>query len=86
MSGQAGPDNAVNGPVRMCMVCRNRLAKKDLLRLVMDQDSADADKAGLVEDNKQVKPGRGWYVCPDSRCREKIKGQSAWRHKARGKR
>ncbi len=62
-------------PQRMCVACRMMQAKRDLIRLVVDQ-------AGRVElDPSGKKPGRGAYVCKNRGCLSKaIKEQ----HLARG--
>ncbi len=45
-------------PVRMCVVCRRRRPKHELLRIVVTPE-------GFVLDESGKKPGRGAYVCPD---------------------
>ena len=67
-------------PARMCVICRRRFAKSRLLRHVLGsitdetegETQAGAEKSGLEADEAQVRPGRGWYVCSDPRCREKF--------------
>lgn len=54
------------GPVRMCAICRTRLPKANLLRHVRDSNGI------LILDEKQTRPGRGWYVCDNEKCREKF--------------
>lgn len=67
-------------PTRMCVICRRRFAKSNLLRHVPrsaadeaeDETRAGTGKSGLVADKAQVRPGRGCYVCSDPQCREKF--------------
>lgn len=59
------------GPVRMCVVCRRRFAKSQLLRHVPASDGASAGN-GLVADETQTGSGRGWYLCDDPVCRERF--------------
>jgi predicted RNA-binding protein YlxR (DUF448 family) len=47
----------------MCAICRKRLAKRDLLRLVKHPDG------GLRLDPEARLPGRGAYLCPALACR-----------------
>ncbi len=43
-----------HGPVRTCIICRAKLAKKDLIRFSLP----------VASDDKEVK-GRGAYVCTE---------------------
>lgn len=53
-------------PIRMCVICRRRFAKKQLSRHILDC-------AGLLKfDERKEMPGRGWYCCTDPLCREKF--------------
>ncbi|WP_093396071.1 YlxR family protein [Thermodesulforhabdus norvegica] len=45
-------------PVRMCVVCRERRYKDELIRLAVDEDGM------VVVDSEGRMPGRGAYVCP----------------------
>lgn len=51
----------LGAPVRMCVGCRTRAAKIDLLRVV-------AVSGTLVVDPRGRLPGRGAYVHPDLAC------------------
>ena len=51
------------GPERRCVGCGARRPKPELLRLVVDPIS------GIVVDVTGCRPGRGAYLCADSRCR-----------------
>jgi len=53
-------------PVRLCIVCRKKKAKKELIRLVVEEDH------NLTADIKGHKKGRGAYVCRNKFCREKL--------------
>ncbi|MFG2117054.1 YlxR family protein [Streptomyces sp. NPDC048718] len=48
-------------PERTCVGCRERAAKSDLLRIVMNKDECVPDHRGTL-------PGRGAYVHPASHC------------------
>jgi len=50
------------GPVRTCLACRESLPKRNLLRLVVD------DEGQLWPDPTQKAPGRGTYLCMRSAC------------------
>lgn len=45
-------------PERMCVACRKRRPKRELLRVVLTPEGPVIDPSGK-------KPGRGAYVCPD---------------------
>ena len=45
-------------PERMCVACRRRRPKRELLRVVLTPEGPVIDPSGK-------KPGRGAYVCPD---------------------
>ncbi len=52
-------------PQRQCMGCRERKAKRDLIRVVRGMDgSVSLDFSGKVN-------GRGAYLCPDPECLKK---------------
>ncbi|HIW01192.1 MAG TPA: YlxR family protein [Candidatus Desulfovibrio intestinipullorum] len=77
-SRPTGQANADSGPVRMCVICRQRAPKAHLLRHVLSADGS------LVEDTRQTCPGRGWYVCSQETCRKKFaRFRPARRRKAR---
>ena len=46
-------------PVRMCVSCRRRRPKRELLRIVFTPEGFILDYSGKL-------PGRGAYVCPDN--------------------
>ncbi|WP_255955514.1 YlxR family protein [Streptomyces odontomachi] len=58
MSGQT---SARACPERMCVGCRERAAKRDLLRIVKIEDRCVPDRRGTL-------PGRGAYVHPALVC------------------
>ena len=79
--------------MRMCVICRRRFAKSQLLRHVLvpapsdgpdGEARADAGKSGLEADKAQARPGRGWYVCSDPECREKFLKLGRVRRKRKG--
>lgn len=52
-------------PQRQCMGCRERKAKRDMIRVVRGTDgNVSLDFSGKA-------PGRGAYICPDSECLKK---------------
>ena len=52
-------------PQRQCMGCRERKAKRDMIRVVRGTDgTVSLDFGGKV-------PGRGAYICPDPECLKK---------------
>lgn len=56
-------------PERMCVVCRGRFPKGELTRYVPPVE-ADGPDASPVPDPAMTRPGRGYYVCGQARCRE----------------
>ncbi len=58
-------------PMRQCMGCRERKAKKDLLRIVRGTDGAvSLDFGGKLN-------GRGAYICPNAECLKKAQKAKA---------
>lgn len=57
-------------PVRMCVVCRRRFPKGELMRYVCPDATGSLETDGPVPDPEKNKPGRGYYVCVQDRCRE----------------
>ena len=52
-------------PQRQCMGCRERKAKRELIRVVRGTDgTVSLDFSGKA-------PGRGAYICPNSECLKK---------------
>jgi uncharacterized protein len=49
-------------PIRRCISCNARRAKKDLIRLVLTSEGT------VVRDADGNEPGRGAYVCPVPSC------------------
>jgi len=57
----------MNTPIRMCIACKTKRAKRELLRITRTP-------AGIVEFNpQQKKEGRGVYLCQNLSCIEKAK-------------
>ena len=52
-------------PQRQCMGCRERKAKRELIRVVRSPEGE------ISLDFKGKASGRGAYVCPDPRCLKK---------------
>jgi len=58
-------------PLRMCVVCRTRKEKNDLLKLVKTKNNdIEIDFSGKKE-------GRGVYVCNSYECMQKLKKQKS---------
>ena len=58
-------------PQRQCMGCRERKAKKELIRVVrMTDGNVSLDFGGKLN-------GRGAYVCPDPECLKKAQKSKA---------
>ena len=56
----------MNKPCRMCMVCRERKPKTELLRVVKKSSGEiDLDLTGKAD-------GRGAYICKEGNCKEKL--------------
>lgn len=53
-------------PIRTCISCRSKKAKKELIRLVLDK------KNQIVIDEYQKKNGRGIYLCNEKSCMERF--------------
>ncbi len=68
-------------PVRSCVICRQRFAKKDLSRFVIGKETSD-DK--LISDSKKIMPGRGYYVCGSDKCQDKFNFFKPRKKKFRG--
>jgi len=75
----ASPDRA-DSPVRMCVVCRRRFAKDDLLRFTCPEPGGLA----LALDVTGKRAGRGFYVCRDAACRNKFERFKGWQKKCKG--
>ena len=53
-------------PQRQCMGCRERKAKRELIRIVRGTDGhVSVDFGGKLN-------GRGAYICPDPECLKKV--------------
>ena len=68
----------IHTPERMCVICGKRAPKAALLGFAKALDGAEPGP-----DHKQTAPGRGMYVCEETRCREAFSRRSAKR-KAKG--
>ena len=52
-------------PLRMCMACRERKAKKEMLRVVKNESGVHLDFTGKMQ-------GRGAYLCDSEECLKKL--------------
>ena len=58
-------------PQRQCMGCRERKAKRDMIRVVRQPEGTVAlDFSGKMN-------GRGAYICPDPACLKKVQKSKA---------
>ncbi len=53
-------------PTRMCIACREKKPKKELIRIVANEGELFADETGKAQ-------GRGAYICPTVECLDKAK-------------
>ncbi len=51
-------------PERMCMACRSKKPKKDLIRIVKNENDFNIDYSGKMN-------GRGAYICKTKQCIDK---------------
>lgn len=79
------------GPIRMCVICRQRFLKSELERYVCPESgrggASDREPAasGLIPDPDQVLPGRGFYICGKADCRQRFqKAQFGLMKKCKG--
>ncbi len=63
----------------MCVICRRRFAKPQLLRFVSAGEGGAVGN-GLEADASQAKPGRGRYVCSDPQCQERFAAKFRRKH------
>ncbi|MGL4282874.1 MAG: RNase P modulator RnpM, partial [Eubacterium aggregans] len=58
-------------PMRMCVICREKKNKSELIRIVNNaEDGVCVDASGKMN-------GRGAYVCTDAACIENPKARKA---------
>ena len=58
-----------DGPIRTCIGCRERAAKRELLRVVAGTDTTGQDSFWyVVPDPGGTAPGRGAHLHPTTRC------------------
>lgn len=61
------PDDSLpEGPVRTCIGCRKRAAKRELLRVIAGSDTHG--HPAVVPDPDATAPGRGAHLHPDPGC------------------
>lgn len=59
-------DSLPEGPVRTCIGCRKRAAKRELLRVIAGSDTHG--HPAVVPDPDATAPGRGAHLHPDPGC------------------
>ena len=52
-------------PLRMCIACKSSKPKRELIRIVKNDDGIVLDKTGKLN-------GRGSYICNDQECMNKL--------------
>ena len=67
-----------NEPQRQCIGCRKVRPKKELLRLVV------LPTGTVFFDSTQKKPGRGFYLCPENSCFQRVSRNKRWNNIFRG--
>ena len=80
----------IDGPVRMCIGCRERAAKRELLRVVTGSVTrGQAQSWSVVPDPGGTAPGRGAHLHPTLECLELAERKRAFaralRHDAGGR-
>ncbi len=61
-------------PMRRCVICRNSCEQSELLRATIQED-------GLLKfDEKNRSMGRGYYVCHNNECLERVKKYKPKKH------
>lgn len=55
----------MHSPERMCIACRKRFPKSELIRIVKTPD-------GIAVDGNGKASGRGTYVCRDAECLKRL--------------
>lgn len=53
-------------PVRTCVSCKSKMAKRDLTRLVLNRGNR------MVVDSDGKEPGRGIYICHKESCMKNV--------------
>ena len=74
-------------PIRMCVICRERFPKSQLIRHVAVWTAPageDSPAPRLVEDPAQTSPGRGFYACRRTECLERLPKHRGWMKKVKG--
>ncbi|MCT4625558.1 YlxR family protein [Halodesulfovibrio sp.] len=64
-------------PVRRCVICRTSFPKSELKRYVCTQ--TESGELIPVFDEKQVMPGRGYYICNSPKCEKRFAKFRGWR-------
>lgn len=65
-------------PIRTCIACRTKKAKKEFLRLVLDGEG------WVIVDSTGHAPGRGAYICKSKECWNALRKQKILARAFRG--
>ena len=60
-------------PMRMCVVCRKKLPKSGLVRMIKSGDGK------IFPDKQECLPGKGIYLCPETDCLNMFLGHKKFR-------
>ena len=66
ISSAGSADNSLTGPVRTCIGCRQRAAKRELLRVTAGSEASGSP--AVVPDPTSTAPGRGAHLHPTTEC------------------
>ncbi len=69
-------NNIFEGPVRTCVVCRQKFPKHQLTR--------HGWRGALTPDMAYILPGRGYYCCAGEACKAKVPKRAAAVRKGKG--
>jgi uncharacterized protein len=59
-------------PVRMCVGCRERKRKEELIRFTQGEEGI------LIYNERKPLPGRGFYLCPTLKCFRMAQRKHPW--------
>jgi predicted RNA-binding protein YlxR (DUF448 family) len=76
VKGKKQPRRAKHIPQRSCVICRRKVDKRQLTRIVQTAD------AGVLVDPTGKRNGRGAYVCEQPICWDKLTTNPKWLNQA----
>ncbi len=72
MLKEVGKSKRKHVPIRMCIGCRRKRKKEEMLRLIQSIDGV-----AFVDEKKRIN-GRGFYLCPDLICFKMAQKKEKW--------